>query len=123
MDTISIRIPASPVYVQVVRLIASGLATRLGFTLDDIDDLKIGVDEMCSYLTGTQGRAGELEITFSVGDDRIDIAGTGHFEPGEKVRTELTDFSQKILETVASDAALFQADGTPSFKLAKIKTS
>ncbi len=123
MDTISIRIPASPVYVQVVRLIASGLATRLGFTLDDIEDLKIAVDEMCAYLTGTQGRDGQLEIAFTVGDDRIDIAGTGHFQAGEKVRTELTEFSQKILETVASDASLYQVDGTPTFKLAKIKTA
>lgn len=122
MDSISIRIPASPVYVQVVRLIASGLATRLGFTLDDIEDLKIGVDEMCAYLTGTQGRDGQLEITFTVGADRIDIAGTGQFEPGEKVRTELTDFSQKILETVASDATLYQADGMPAFRLTKTKT-
>ncbi len=122
MDTISIRIPASPLYVQVIRLISSGLATRLGFTLDDFEVLKIAVDEMCAYLTGTQGRDGELEIRFTVGDDRIEIAGAGYFEPGERVRTELTDFSQKILETVASDASLYQADGTPSFKLTKIKT-
>lgn len=122
MDTISIRIPASPLYVQVVRLVSSGLATRLGFTLDDIEDLKIAVDEMCAYLTGTQGRDGELEIKFTVGDDRIEIVGVGHFEPGQKVRTELTEFSQKILETVASDASLYQADGMPSFKLTKIKT-
>ena len=46
MDKISVQIPASPAYLQVVRLIAAGLASRLGFTIDEIEDLKIGVDEL-----------------------------------------------------------------------------
>lgn len=119
MDVISIQIPASPEYVQVVRLIASGLATRLRFTLDDIEDLKIGVDELSAYLTGTQGRDGTIDISFEVGDDRIEITGTGHFPTGVKVRTELTDFSQKILDTVADSASLQQPDGVPTFVLTK----
>lgn len=122
MDTVSIRIPASPEYIQIVRLIASGLATRLGFTLDDIEDLKIAVDEMCAYLTGTQGRDGELQIRFSVGDDRIEIDGSGHFTPGVKVRTQLTEFSQRILDTVVDQASLEQTDGHPTFTLTKSKS-
>jgi serine/threonine-protein kinase RsbW len=123
VDTISTKIPASPEYIQVVRLIASGLATRLGFTLDDIEDLKIGVDELCAYLTGAQGREGTLAIEFRVGENRIEISGSGTFTAGIKVRTELTEFSRKILETVADDAALDQTDGVPSFSLTKTKTS
>lgn len=123
MDTISVRIPASPEYVQVIRLIASGLATRLGFTLDDIEDLKIGVDELCAYLTGTQGRDGTLEIQFRVGEDHIEITGSGAFTTGTKVRTELTEFSRKILETVADSASLDAPDGSPTFNLSKSKSS
>jgi serine/threonine-protein kinase RsbW len=123
MDTISTKIPASPEYIQVVRLIASGLATRLRFTLDDIEDLKIAVDELCAYLTGAQGREGTLEIVFRVGEDRIEISGSGSFTAGIKVRTELTELSRKILETVADSASLEQSDGTPSFSLTKSKTS
>jgi hypothetical protein len=118
-DVITVRIPASPEYVQVVRLVVSGIASRLGFTLEDIDDLKIGVDELSAYLTGTQGRDGALEIRFSVYDDRIEIDGVGELAPSEKVRTELTEFSQMILDTVADTAALEQLDGHPSFRLVK----
>ncbi|MDQ4028468.1 MAG: anti-sigma B factor RsbW, partial [Actinomycetota bacterium] len=71
MDTISVRIPAFPQYVQVVRLVAAGLASRLKFTIDDIEDLKIAVDELTAYLTGTQGREGILEISFTIHDDRL----------------------------------------------------
>ncbi|HVL65083.1 MAG TPA: hypothetical protein VM573_07935 [Actinomycetota bacterium] len=119
MDTINVKVPASPQYIGVVRLIAAGLASRLGFTIDEIDDLKIAVDELASYLTGTQGRDGVLEISFGVEDTRIEISGRGRFAPGDKVRTELTDFSRMILETVADEASLQQQDGTPTFVLVK----
>ena len=122
MDKVNIRIPASPEYVQVVRLIASGLANRLEFTLDDIEDLKIAVDELCAYLTGAQGREGEIEITFTIGDDRIEITGSGRFTAGIKVRTELTQLSQMILDTVVDTATLDLDNGSPTFNLAKTKT-
>jgi hypothetical protein len=118
-DVISIRIPASPEYVSVVRLVVAGIASRLRFTIEDIEDLKIGVDELSAYLTGTQGREGTLEIRFTVHGDRIEIDGTGDLAPTQKVRTELTEFSRMILDTVADKASLQQVDGHPSFKLVK----
>lgn len=123
MDTISIKIPASPEYLKVVRLIVSGLASRLKFTIDDIEDLKIAVDELSAYLTGAQGREGSLDIAFDVHDDRIEIRGAGHFSAGTKVRTDLTEMSQKILETVADEAVLSQTDGVPTFRVSKTKGS
>ena len=123
MDNISIQIPASPEYLNVVRLIASGLASRLKFTIDDIEDLKIAVDELSAYLTGAQGRDGRLDIVFEVHDDRIEIKGSGTFSVGTKVRTELTDLSRMILGSVVDDAALELTDGMPTFKLSKAKRS
>jgi serine/threonine-protein kinase RsbW len=119
VETVSIKIPASPEYVHVVRLVAAGLAARLGFTLDDIEDLKIAVDELTAYLTGAQGRAGHLQIRFTVGDDTIEIEGAGHFSPPEALRTELTDFSRMILETVADSATLGNVDSIPCFNVLK----
>ena len=121
MDQVTIKIPASPVYLSVVRLVAAGLATRLKFTIDEIEDLKIAVDELSAYLTGSQGRDGELEVSFSITDDRIEIRGEGHFTPGQKVRTELTDFSRMILDTVVDTATLEQTDGHPKFELSKAR--
>ena len=123
MEQVSIKIPASPVYIGVIRLVAAGLATRLHFTIDEIEDLKIGVDELCAYLTGSQGREGELQITFTIADDRIEIKGEGLLSPGQKVRTELTDFSRMILDTVVDTATLEQLEGTPTFELAKAKSA
>jgi serine/threonine-protein kinase RsbW len=119
LDTVSIRIPALPAYLQVVRLIAAGLASRLKFTLDEIEDLKIGVDELAAYVTGKQGREGTLEIRFVVLEDGLEIHGEGHLARDEKVRTELTQFSRVILDSVSDFATLQQSDGMPTFDLLK----
>jgi len=121
LETVSLKIPASPAYLQVVRLIASGLATRLHFTIDEIEDLKIAVDELSAYLTGAQGRDGMLELTFDIDGRNLQITGVGRFGAGENVRTELTEFSQMILQTVVDSASLEQTNGTPRFVLLKSK--
>jgi serine/threonine-protein kinase RsbW len=122
VDRLTISIPASPQYIGVVRLVAAGIASRLDFTIDDIEDLKIAVDELASYVTGTNGRDGRLEIEFLVhAEDGLEIRGVGRLAPGQKVRTELTEFSQQILETVVDGASLQQTDGVPMFQLTKSK--
>jgi hypothetical protein len=121
VDTISLTIPAQPEYLQVVRLIAAGLAARVGFTVDEIEDLRIAVDELSAYLTGSQGRDGDLDIRFVLEDVRLKIDGTGDLAPGQKVRTELTDMSRMILQTVVDTASLEQRDGKPCFSLSKAK--
>ncbi|MDQ3915501.1 MAG: hypothetical protein M3323_09280 [Actinomycetota bacterium] len=114
-------IPASPSYLQVLRLVAAGLASRLAFTIDEIEDLKIAVDELSAYLTGTQGREGSMEIAFRIEGSSITITGSGRFATGEEVRTDLTEFSKMILETVVDSASLAPADGVPTFTLTKTK--
>lgn len=123
MRTVSIKIPASPAYLHVVRLAAAGLASRVGFTIDEIEDLKIAVDELSAYLTGTNGRDGDLQVRFHVREGGLDIEGEARLAPGQKVRTDLTEFSRMILETVVDEAALAQTDGRPSFTLSKSKNS
>ncbi|MGI8707373.1 MAG: hypothetical protein ACR2LG_04130 [Actinomycetota bacterium] len=77
------------------------------------------MDELSAYLTGSQGRDGTLDITFEVGDDKISIRGSAQLKAGQRVRSELTEFSRMILETVADEASLEQLDGSPSFRLTK----
>jgi serine/threonine-protein kinase RsbW len=123
LEKVTIKIPASPAYIGVVRLVAAGLATRLRFTIDEIEDLKIAVDELSAYLTGSQGREGDLQLTFTITEESIGIRGEGLLSPGQKVRTELTDFSRMILDTVVDTASLEQADGSPIFELSKAKSA
>lgn len=123
MDTVAIRIPASPEYLRVIRLVAAGLAARLKFTLEDIDDLKIAVDELSAYLTGSRGHDAVLEVRFDVHVDRIEITGTAKSPSGGVASTELSGFSRQILETVVDSASLQQSDGSRTFRLIKSRRS
>jgi serine/threonine-protein kinase RsbW len=49
-DVVELTIPASTGYLGVVRTATAGLAARLSFTLDEIEDLRIAVDEACVML-------------------------------------------------------------------------
>lgn len=123
LETVSIKIPASPEYLQVVRLVAAGLAARISFTLEDIEDLKIAVDELSAYVTGAHGRNGTLHVDFTLDGDRIAIRGAGHFTEPYEVRADLTEFSRMILETVVDSAELGATDGSPVFTLVKSKNA
>jgi serine/threonine-protein kinase RsbW len=52
------RIPARPEWVRVVRLATAGVAARLGFSYDEVEDLKLAVAEACNnaILHGNGGR-------------------------------------------------------------------
>lgn len=119
LETISIKIPASPEYLHVVRLVAAGLASRISFTLEDIEDLKIAVDELSAYVTGAHGRSGTLDVSFTLDENRIEIRGAGYYTKEYEFRGDLTEFSRMILETVADSAHLEAAGGAPSFTVIK----
>ena len=105
-----------------MRLVVAGLAARLKFTLEDTEDLKIAVDELSAYVTGTGGREGSLRLDFEIHDDRLTIRGRGFLAGSQSVRTELTEFSRMILHTVVDSAALERDGMAPTFYATKWRT-
>ncbi|MCL5035959.1 MAG: ATP-binding protein [Chloroflexi bacterium] len=47
---ICIQLPANPEYVLIVRLAVSGLANRLDFPYEEIEDIKLAVSEACNSI-------------------------------------------------------------------------
>ena len=43
-----IKVPALPDYVAVVRLAVGGIVSRMNFTADQIEDIKVAVSEACT---------------------------------------------------------------------------
>lgn len=77
-DRVEMRLPASSAYLAVVRTAAAGLAARLDFTLDEIEDLRIAVDEACGLLLPRRSsdtvEARHLECVFDIEPDALAIA-------------------------------------------------
>lgn len=75
-DYIEIRVPAKPQYVSVIRLTISGLAMRVGFTYDEIEDLKIATSEAVTNVVHHAYNAneeGEVVIGCALFEDKIEI--------------------------------------------------
>ena len=67
-------LPASAAYLAVLRTTTASLAARLDFTLDEIEDLRIAVDEAsCLLLVGAEPD-GDLVCEFELQADALRIA-------------------------------------------------
>ncbi|HEY9410508.1 MAG TPA: anti-sigma regulatory factor [Jiangellaceae bacterium] len=72
-DLVELRVPASGAYLAVLRTAAAGLAARLGFTLDGIEDLRIAVDEACAMLLPLADPGSALDCRFELHIDVLDV--------------------------------------------------
>ncbi len=72
-DTVTVRMPADGAYLSVLRTATAGLAARLDFTLDDIEDMRIAVDEACAMLLSQAVPGSSLECTFALSADDMTI--------------------------------------------------
>ena len=59
---VELRIPADSAFLSVLRTATAGLAARLDFTLDDIEDLRIAVDEACAIVLPQATPGSDLEL-------------------------------------------------------------
>jgi serine/threonine-protein kinase RsbW len=114
--------PATPQLMRVARLTAAGLASRLGFSFDEIEDVKIAVDELCFALMGTRGREGSLTLVYRLDADRLVIEGTGELPApgaGAEANPATTELSSRILSAVVDEHQVDSRDGATRFRLTK----
>ena len=72
-DTIRMTIPALLAYVRLPRVAIAGLATRSGFSYDEVEDLRLAVGEVCQVLLDGADRDGTLTIDFVVARGSVDV--------------------------------------------------
>ncbi len=71
---VDMRLPPDPTLSRVLRLAASGIAGMAGFTVDEIEDIKIAVSEVLLALI-EHGGGKTIEIQFMVEDQSFSVRG------------------------------------------------
>ena len=69
---VEIRVPSDPFLSRVVRLAASGMASLGGFTIDEIEDIKIAVSEVLIALI-EHGDGLPVDVQFTVDDRSFEV--------------------------------------------------
>ena len=107
---VTLTVPADVRFFRSVRLAIGGLATMVGFDIEAIDDLRIGVDEVCAALAEA-GNGEDLRIEIlAVPGEVLRVEGSvagGSDQPDE----DRFAFSRQILSVVADSFGYEAADG------------
>ena len=69
-DLIKLTVPNKPDYVGVVRLTTSAIASRIGFNIEEIEDIKVAIAEAC---IDALDKSEDLYIEYKVCLDKLAI--------------------------------------------------
>ncbi len=100
-DVVEIRLPASSAYLSVLRTATAGLAARLDFTLDEIEDLRIAVDEACALLLTQAVAEADLRCRFELDDNSLAVTVRVPTTKGDLPARET--FAWTVLSALAGD--------------------
>lgn len=120
-EVVRLTMPAIPQLLRIARLTAAGLAGRLGFNFDEIEDVKIAVDELCFSLVGTKGREGDLTVTYRLLPDGLEIEGSGAFG-ATTPSSAPTELSAQILDAVVDEHELTRDGDELRFRFRKMRS-
>jgi serine/threonine-protein kinase RsbW len=116
-DVVQIRIPADVAYVSILRMAAAGLAARRELTVDDIEDLRLAVDEACALLLPHADKGSTLDATFELTHGGLDVnVSVASPDPAEVDRN---GFAWTVLGALASRVDVMHADGQLTIRLTK----
>lgn len=65
-DVVRLSVPSDVRYLSAVRLVAAALATDLDFTVDDIEELRMAVDEAVAVLVANASGAAVIRLVFTL---------------------------------------------------------
>jgi serine/threonine-protein kinase RsbW len=89
-------VPADASYLAVLRTASAGLAARLDLDLDEIEDLRIAVDEAGTLLILGAEDGDRLRAEFRLTEDEVDIEVSGP----SSVLPERTSIAWSVLEAL-----------------------
>ncbi|HZG95250.1 MAG TPA: anti-sigma regulatory factor [Mycobacteriales bacterium] len=100
-DVVSLRLPADGAYLSVLRTATAGLASRLDFTLDDIEDLRIAVDEACAMLLPQVAADADLSCEFELSEGLLRVAVSVETVDGQQPSRDT--FAWTVLSALAGE--------------------
>jgi serine/threonine-protein kinase RsbW len=115
-DVVLLTVPAEVGYLGVLRTATAGLAARLHFALDEIEDLRIAVDEACAMLLAIAVRGAELECRFAVTDNALAVEVTVATVPGGHLPST-SSFAWKVLTALTTHATAEVVDQRATIRL------
>ena len=117
-DRVELSLPARPELLFLVRMTAAAVASRADFGYDQIEDLRLAIDELALTICGDEPQEGRLQLLFKWSDDAIEVVGV--YDPDAKDgRRELAlaqpanELSARILDALVDEHGADAVGGCP----------
>ena len=120
-EHVEIDLPLSARYATTARAVAASMAATVGLSIEDIDDLRLGVNEAISVLADVDDEhldetGGRMHLRFEAGHGEITVAASRSGVAAVAPPVELDVLAQRILRAVVDD---FGVDDEGAFLLVK----
>ena len=112
---VELRLPADSAFVSVLRTTTAGLAARLDFPIDDIEDLRIAVGEASAMVLPEAAVDTDLTCAFYMSSDSLTVQVT--VEAAAPVQPDYDSFAWQVLSTLATHAEADFSEGRFSVRL------
>jgi hypothetical protein len=117
---VQLSIPADPRMLRFARVTAAAMAVDLSFSIEEIEDLRVAVDELAAAAIEGCDESTVLQLSFEVRDSELCVDGT---VPAEGPLPELHPMARELLELLADDYKFVAHDGTREFSLSKTRST
>lgn len=108
---ITIELPAEKELAKLLRMVAAGLGWRLNFNFDEVEDLKIAVEE--GFLLFLKQKREKAKICFQLNPQGLEIL---FFEINPEEKESLGHF---ILQAVVDEVQFISVNNKTALKLVK----
>jgi serine/threonine-protein kinase RsbW len=113
---VTLLVPGRPEYLRLVRLAAADAGTRAELSIDDIEDLRIAVDELTYALLGDEPSGDLLTLTYTASAGMVEIEGS---VPATGEAAEVSDLSKSIIAAVVDTHEIVEDSDTRRFRFTK----
>ncbi len=119
-DIVRLDLPLNHRHASTVRVVAASLAADLGFSIDEIEDLRLGVDEAVSVMADVDADDdARLRLTFHSDDRTITVSVTRTNVAQRLTTGDVDTLAVRILQAVVDR---FEVDDDGSFIVSKRAT-
>ncbi|WP_067420464.1 ATP-binding protein [Carbonactinospora thermoautotrophica] len=97
-EQVELALPARG-YVSLARTVTTALAARVGLTVEEIEEVRIAVDEACALLIPRVPEGGRLLCRYELADGRLTVTTSAECRTTEPLPED--SFSWLVLTTLA----------------------
>lgn len=106
-DRIDVTVPLRTEFAATLRTVAAAVGSDAGFSVDELDDVRLALSEVFSVLVDADGGAGRARVMFSPTPGELTVVIGSD---GDDLAIELDDLAANILASV-TDGYSIGTDG------------